>query len=54
MPRVLARLPYGAKTKPVEEFGYEEVELDAKGRADAGAPRPLLLDERLLRAGHAA
>jgi len=25
LPRVLARLPYGEKTKPVEEFGYEEV-----------------------------
>jgi type VI secretion system protein ImpC len=24
MPRVLARLPYGAKTEPVEEFAYEE------------------------------
>ncbi len=24
MPRVLARLPYGAKTEPVEEFGFEE------------------------------
>lgn len=24
MPRVLARLPYGANTKPVEEFGFEE------------------------------
>jgi type VI secretion system protein ImpC len=33
MPRVLSRLPYGANTKPVEEFGYEEVELDATGRA---------------------
>jgi type VI secretion system protein ImpC len=33
MPRVLSRLPYGANTKPVEEFGFEEVELDAKGRA---------------------
>ncbi len=33
MPRVLSRLPYGANTKPIEEFGYEEVELDAKGRA---------------------
>ena len=28
MPRVLARLPYGAATKPVEEFGYEEFDLD--------------------------
>ncbi|MBB3808166.1 type VI secretion system contractile sheath large subunit [Pseudochelatococcus contaminans] len=24
MPRTLARLPYGAETKPIEEFGYEE------------------------------
>ncbi|MFC4258056.1 type VI secretion system contractile sheath large subunit [Marinobacter lacisalsi] len=28
MPRVLARLPYGEATRPVEEFGYEEFELD--------------------------
>ena len=27
MPRVLARLPYGANTKPIEEFEFEEVEL---------------------------
>lgn len=33
MPRVLARLPYGASTKPVDEFGYEEVALDAAGEA---------------------
>jgi type VI secretion system protein ImpC len=33
MPRVLARLPYGAATKPIEEFGYEEGQLDEKGRA---------------------
>jgi len=33
MPRVLARLPYGSNTKPIEEFGFEEVELDAAGRA---------------------
>jgi type VI secretion system protein ImpC len=26
MPRVLARMPYGADTKPIEEFGYEEVD----------------------------
>jgi type VI secretion system protein ImpC len=32
MPRVLSRLPYGANTKPVEEFGFEEAESDAKGR----------------------
>ncbi|MDX1538028.1 type VI secretion system contractile sheath large subunit [Arsukibacterium sp.] len=30
MPRVLARLPYGSSTAPVEEFGYEEFELDAQ------------------------
>ncbi|MCI0421361.1 MAG: type VI secretion system contractile sheath large subunit, partial [Acidobacteria bacterium] len=28
MPRVLARLPYGARTKPVEEFAYEEAPID--------------------------
>ncbi|WP_404365736.1 type VI secretion system contractile sheath large subunit [Marinobacter sp.] len=28
MPRVLARLPYGASTRPVEEFGFEEFRLD--------------------------
>jgi type VI secretion system protein ImpC len=33
MPRVLARLPYGASTKPIDEFGFEEVELGADGRA---------------------
>jgi type VI secretion system protein ImpC len=33
MPRVLSRLPYGSQTKPVEEFEYEEVELDSAGRA---------------------
>ncbi|WP_221801104.1 type VI secretion system contractile sheath large subunit [Oceanobacter mangrovi] len=32
MPRVLSRLPYGADTKPIEEFGYEEV--DPQGKAD--------------------
>src|SRR5690606_9016789 len=30
MPRVLARLPYGEATSPIEEFGYEEFELDSK------------------------
>jgi type VI secretion system protein ImpC len=33
MPRVLSRLPYGSTTKPIEEFDYEEVELDAAGKA---------------------
>ncbi len=35
MPRVIARLPYGAATKPVEEFGYEEAPYDANGAAMA-------------------
>jgi type VI secretion system protein ImpC len=29
----LARLPYGAATKPIEEFSYEEAPFDAKGHA---------------------
>ena len=33
MPRVLARLPYGAQTKPIEEFDYEEVDLGSQGKA---------------------
>jgi len=33
LPRVLSRLPYGAATKPIEEFDFEEVELDEKGRS---------------------
>jgi type VI secretion system protein ImpC len=33
MPRTLARLPYGANTKPVEEFGYEEVPLGTRGES---------------------
>ena len=33
--RVLARLPYGAKTKPIEEFDYEESPDDAQGRPQA-------------------
>lgn len=32
MPRVLARLPYGSATKPVEAFNYEEIETDSSGR----------------------
>lgn len=35
LPRVLARLPYGAATAPVEEFGFEEAEFDAAGKAKA-------------------
>ena len=44
MPRVLARLPYGAKTKPVEAFDFEED--DRRQR-----PPQVLLDERRLRHG---
>jgi type VI secretion system protein ImpC len=32
-PRVLARMPYGANTKPVEAFDYEEAPFDAAGHA---------------------
>ncbi len=32
MPRTLARLPYGANTKPIDEFGFEEVPLGADGK----------------------
>ncbi len=35
MPRVLARVPYGAATKPIDEFGYEEAPTDAAGVAHA-------------------
>jgi type VI secretion system protein ImpC len=31
MPRVMARLPYGAATRPIEEFAFEEVDLDENG-----------------------
>ena len=33
MPRVIARLPYGAATKPVDEFNYEEAPFDDNGAA---------------------
>lgn len=36
MPRVIARLPYGAGTKPIDEFGYEEAPRD-----ESGAARPM-------------
>ena len=35
MPRVIARLPYGNATKPLDEFDYEEAPMDAKGKAQA-------------------
>src|SRR5690606_10058874 len=31
LPRTLARLPYGRSTKPIDEFGFEEVNLDEHG-----------------------
>lgn len=37
MPKVLARLPYGADTKPVEGFAYEEAPFDAQGNAKSMA-----------------
>ncbi|MBW8726048.1 MAG: type VI secretion system contractile sheath large subunit [Inquilinus limosus] len=36
MPRALARLPYGANTRRIEEFGYEEAPADQNG-----APRAM-------------
>ncbi len=35
MPRVIARVPYGEATKPVEEFRYEEAPTNADGSAKA-------------------
>jgi type VI secretion system protein ImpC len=35
MPRVIARVPYGAATKAVEEFSYEEAPSNADGSAKA-------------------
>lgn len=35
MPRVIARLPYGKNTKPLDEFDYEEAPIDARGKAQA-------------------
>jgi type VI secretion system protein ImpC len=32
MPRVLARLPYGERTKPIDEFVYEEAPIDPAGQ----------------------
>jgi hypothetical protein len=32
MPRVLARLPYGAATRPIDEFEFEECDLDENGK----------------------
>jgi type VI secretion system protein ImpC len=35
MPRVIARVPYGEATKPVEEFSFEEAPTNADGSAKA-------------------
>ncbi|HSW03543.1 type VI secretion system contractile sheath large subunit [Aquabacterium sp.] len=35
MPRVIARVPYGAATKPIDEFNYEEAPTNADGSAKA-------------------
>jgi type VI secretion system protein ImpC len=35
MPRVLARVPYGASTKPIDEFNFEETPVDATGASTA-------------------
>ena len=40
MPRMLARLPYGAATKPIDEFAYEEAPYD-----EAGAAKSMQHDE---------
>ncbi len=33
LPRVLARLPYGSTTKPIDEFNYEEAVIDSTGNS---------------------
>jgi len=35
MPRVIARVPYGAATKPIDEFAYEEAPYTEAGAAQA-------------------
>ena len=35
MPRALARLPYGANTKPIDDFAYEEAPIGVDGMARA-------------------
>ncbi|MDN3640223.1 type VI secretion system contractile sheath large subunit [Simiduia curdlanivorans] len=37
MPRVLSRLPYGASTKPVESFNYEEFDQDDSGMSKSAS-----------------
>ena len=59
MPRVLARLPYGAKSEPVEEFAFEEetdgsqgreIRLDERGLCHGGQRQPRLQGIRLVHA----
>ena len=61
LPRALARLPYGANTKPIEDFAYEEAEITllagerllfyTDGAVEAAnAQEEIYGDERLLRA----
>ncbi len=54
LPRTLARLPYGAATKAVDEFNYEEAPYDEAGAAKSMQHNEYLLDECRLRAGHKA
>ncbi len=37
MPRVLSRMPYGENTKPIDEFHFEELELDEKGEGKSAS-----------------
>jgi hypothetical protein len=41
MPRFLARLPYGARTNPVEEFNFEEDTGSADHTSTPGPTRPM-------------
>ena len=59
MPRVLARMPYGAKTSPVEEFAFEEdtagadpqqIRMDQRGLCHGDQHYSLLQAVRLVRA----
>jgi type VI secretion system protein ImpC len=38
MPRALSRLPYGSETKPIDEFNFEEVEMDVKSKRAKPVP----------------
>lgn len=49
LPRVLARLPYGKSTIPIESFSFEELQSD--WRFEFSGTCAILLDERRLRTG---